>query len=320
VSKRAHPTLIGAFVLGAIVLTLAAVFLLAGGSARWQKKQTYIMYFEGSVYGLQVGAPVVFRGVKIGAVKTIGIAFDRQENSFFIPVTVEMGSPPATDLTGNGRQTIDISDLKAQQDFIARGLRGQLAIQSILTGMLYISLDFHPGTPAERHAKDQTIPEIPTIPTTVQKVQQRLENIDFEKLFNDVATIATVVREKAQSKELDESLADFRRAMRSLAMVSARLEKQSGPLLSDSHKTIRDAQRALAEARTAMVSTQTATKDVSGAAKALGQVASDDSPTVLELKRTLQEATLAARALRRLADTLEQQPEALLQGKRTGEQ
>jgi len=90
--------------------------------------------------------------------------------------------------------------------------------------------------------------------------------------------------------------------------------------LSDSHRTIRDVQRALAEARAAMVSTQTATKDVSGAAKALGQVASDDSPTVLELKRTLQEATLAARALRRLADTLEQQPETLLQGKRTGEQ
>lgn len=319
-SKHAQPTLIGGFVLGAIALTLAAIFLLAGGSARWQKKQTYVMYFEGSVYGLQIGAPVVFRGVKIGAVKTIGIAFDRQENSFFIPVTIEMASPPATDLANPGRQTIDISDLQAQQDFIARGLRGQLAMQSILTGMLYISLDFHPDTPAHLHAKDQTTPEIPTIPTTVQKVQQRLENIDFEKLFNDVATIASVIREKAQSKDLDDSLADFRQAMKSLAAVSARLDRQSGPLFNDTHKTIRDAQRALAEARQAMVSTQVATRDVSDAAKALGQVSNDDSPTVIELNRTLKEATLAARALRRLADTLEQQPDALLRGKRPGEQ
>ena len=79
-SKKTQPALIGAFVLGAITLAIAALFFVAGGDL-WKKKSRYIMYFDGSVYGLQVGAPVVFRGVNIGLVRQIGIALDSNQQS-----------------------------------------------------------------------------------------------------------------------------------------------------------------------------------------------------------------------------------------------
>ena len=143
-SKKTQPALIGAFVLGAITLAIAALFFVAGGDL-WKKKSRYIMYFDGSVYGLQVGAPVVFRGVNIGLVRQIGIALDSNQQSFFIPVEIELFAQPAVDLYG---QSVDINNQMASGQFVTQGLRAQLSMQSLLTGQLYIDLDFHPETPA----------------------------------------------------------------------------------------------------------------------------------------------------------------------------
>lgn len=321
-SQRANPALIGAFVLGAIALVLTAIFLLAGGDF-WQKKERYLMYFEDSVYGLQIGAPVVFRGVKIGTVKSIGVAFDTEKKSFYAPVGIEIDKTQAHDVSGN---RIDIVSQFSANENLRKDLRAQLATQSLLTGQLYIDLDFHPNTKSIRRGNDFGIPEIPTISTPVTQLKQRLQQIDFEKLFNDVSAIAKVMRQKSESKEFDSALEHLKQTLTHLASITARLDQNSGPLLADTRS-------ALQEARTALVAAQQTLKEVSVAANGMGEAAGgirdaagtvrnavgEDSPLVQNMNRALKETAQAARALRQLSESIDQQPESLLRGKRQGE-
>ena len=86
-SRRAKPTLIGAFVLGALALVVFTTLLLAGGNWFGERRQ-HILYFEGAAQGLQVGAPVVFLGVKVGTVKQIQLGLDSQSRRFLVPETI----------------------------------------------------------------------------------------------------------------------------------------------------------------------------------------------------------------------------------------
>ena len=104
-SKRANATLIGAFVVGAIALAVTIVLVLAGGQL-FTEQQQYVMYFKGSVKGLAVGAPVNFRGVKIGTVTNIQLIVDTEELAFHIPVTVEIKNDSFT-ASGDGVKKLE---------------------------------------------------------------------------------------------------------------------------------------------------------------------------------------------------------------------
>jgi paraquat-inducible protein B len=163
--NRANPKLIGAFVVGAVVLVVVGVLLLGG--AEWlTEKRTFVAYFEGSVKGLTVGAPVEFQGVKVGAVTDIQLQFLTGENEFRIPVFIQIEPGRMTQV---GRHV----EAKGQllKPLIERGLRAQLEMQSFVTGQLAVQLGFHPDTPI-RLVGDGTVPEIPTMPTTMQEVAQ----------------------------------------------------------------------------------------------------------------------------------------------------
>ncbi len=305
-SKKTNSTLIGAFVLGAITLAIAALFFIAGGDL-WKQKSRYIMYFDGSVYGLQVGAPVVFRGVNIGMVRQIGIALDSRQQSFYIPVEIELFAQPAADLSG---QAVDINNQMAAGNFVAQGLRAQLSMQSLLTGQLYIDLDFHPDTPA--HLRSSGAPgqlrEIPTIPTPVQLLKQQLSNIDFETFFRDISALAKALRETAESDQLKTTLQTLSRTMSNLERLSAQLEKNSTPLIGDIRTT-------LAETRSAMDTAQTALNEIGKAATDISAATADNSLLQHNLQRALKETARAASAVRQLSETIEQRPETLLRGK-----
>lgn len=304
-SKKTNSALIGAFVLGAITLAIAALFFVAGGDL-WKKKSRYIMYFDGSVYGLKVGAPVVFRGVHIGLVRQIGIALDSNQTSFYIPVEIELFAQPAVDLQG---QTVDINNQMASGAFVSQGLRGQLSMQSLLTGQLYIDLDFHPETKARLRGRENSkLREIPTIPTPVQLLKQRIENIEFDTLFRDISAIAATLRETAESGEMKNTLQTLNRTMHNLERLSAQLEKNSAPLIGDIRST-------LAETRSAMGSAQNALLEINKTASAIRESTADNSLLQHNLQRALKETTRAASAVRQLSDTLEQRPEVLLRGK-----
>ena len=162
-NQRANPKLIGAFVVGAVALVVVGVLLLGG--AKWlTQKRTFVAYFEGSVKGLNVGAPVEFQGVQVGSVTDIQLQFLTAEKEFRIPVFIQIEPGRMTEV---GRQ-IEVHG-QLLKPLIERGLRAQLEMQSLVTGQLIVQLGMHPDTPI-RLVGDGKVPEIPTAPTTMQEV------------------------------------------------------------------------------------------------------------------------------------------------------
>ena len=185
-SRQANPTLIGAFVLGAILLGAMTVLLLAGG--QWfQKRSQHILYFEGAAQGLQIGAPVVFLGVKVGTVKRIQLGLDTKIRRFMVPVTIEV--EPNMVHSSRGEE-VDLRDRETIRQLVKQGLRGQLKMQSLLTGQLYVDLNFHPDKLARFFAPDSEVSEIPTIPTAAEELASKLEGFPMDTFLADLAAIS----------------------------------------------------------------------------------------------------------------------------------
>jgi paraquat-inducible protein B len=163
--KRANPKVIGAFVLGAVALVVVGVLLL-GGAQLLTQKRTIVAYFEGSVKGLNVGAPVEFQGVKVGSVTDIQLQFLTAALEFRIPVFIQIEPDKMTQVG----QRVEVKG-QLLKPLIERGLRAQLEMQSFVTGQLAVQLGFYPDTPVKL-VGDGTVPEIPTVPTTMQEVAQ----------------------------------------------------------------------------------------------------------------------------------------------------
>lgn len=339
-SKRANPTLIGIFVLGALTLGVVTILLVAGG--QWFKeRRQHIMYFEREAQGLQVGAPVVFLGVTVGTVKRIQLGIDEDTRSFLVPVTVEVDSSAVQTHAGHA---VDLQDRETIQQLVGRGLRARLRMQSLLTGQLYVDLDFHPGKPAAFHATDPEISEIPTIPTTAEEFSSKLESFPMDKFLNDLAAISESINRILASTAAGELPALLAKTLQHLNSLSAKLDAAAPPLvnavqadLTSLRETLtavqaaaRQIEGAAAEIKVAadqvgslatpgsevLRGVKQASQEVAAAAKSIHVLTREESPTTLHLNNALEEIARAARALRLLADTLEQQPEAILRGKR----
>jgi paraquat-inducible protein B len=200
--NRANPKLIGAFVIGAVALVVIGVLLL-GGAKFLTEKRTFVAYFEGSVKGLNVGAPVEFQGVRVGAVTDIQLQFLTAAMEFRIPVFIQIEP---------GRMTEVGREVKVQgqllKPLIERGLRAKLEMQSIVTGQLIVQLGFYPDTPISL-VGDGKIPEIPTVPTMMQELTHALthtltefRHLPFPQLVGQLAETAQGLNTLIHSPEV----------------------------------------------------------------------------------------------------------------------
>jgi paraquat-inducible protein B len=332
-SRKANPTLIGAFVLGAITLAVTATLLLAGGSWFGERRQ-HVLYFEGAAQGLQVGAPVNFLGVKVGTVKQIQLGLDEKDRRFMVPVVIEV--EPQVVRTRSG-ENVDLRDRATVRALVDRGLRGRLRLQSLLTGQLYVDLDFHPDKPARFVALDPDLSEIPTIRTAVQELTSKLEGFPMDKFLADVAGIGAAVNKVMSAQGTQDLPQRLDTTLRHLESLASRFDSQSGPILKDvrydlaeMRKALQAAQSALAKLETAadrvatltaadsqMVKNMTqASEELAKAAASVRSLTAQESPTVTSVNAALKEIARAADALRLLAETLEEQPDAIYRGKR----
>ena len=345
--KKFNPALLGLFVVGGLLLIFVTVFSLAGGKLL-VRKQAVVMHFGGSIYGLQVGAPVVFRGVRLGSISSIGLSYDKATSRVVIPVTAELDREMLRNVSGGNKS--DDPGL-ALPGMIDRGLRAQLAMQSILTGQLYVDLDFHPEKPLQRLSGSDPDAEIPTISTTFQDLQNQVEELDFKRLVADVSAIASSTRSLLGSQELNQAIKDLAGTTANLSRLTDKLDRQIKPLATSVQDVAKVATVALGDIGRAadkvgksadrmgdtVADVGTTVNRVSGTfgpeaplvqslirsadelsatAAALRQASGDNAPLNQNLQRTLQDVGKAARALRELAQTLEQQPEALIKGRK----
>ncbi|MFO7803681.1 MAG: MlaD family protein [Desulfovermiculus sp.] len=335
---------IGLFVLGAFVLAVTAVFYLGSGRL-FSDSTRFVLFFQDSVSGLNVGAPVLFRGVKVGQVTDIQLMADAENLQVHIPVIVNIRpfGLRGQESSQNFEQTM--------AGLIDRGLRGQLAMQSLVTGQFQICLDFHPQTQASLNGYSSHYPEIPTIPSSLQELSNRVSDLPVQEMANQLQRSLQSLDHLLSNKDLEQSLVLLRQTLNNTAQLSLEL-KQELPRTLASIRSTSDA---------AQVAVQKASKDISEVATDLSKTAeqgrevlhtadqrlgpllagleqtftsagstleqtrtslsqlstllSRDSGLNQELVKTLKDFQDTARSVQSLSDYLERHPEALLRGK-----
>lgn len=322
---------VGLFVLlGTAVLVLAVLWVARDWLGATERVQ---LRFEGSVWGLQAGAPVVLRGVRVGQVTHIGL--DGAEGG--VPVTAQLDRAALAPLLPAGHAGALAPAL------VQRGLVATLATQSLLTGLLYVDLAFDParagGVPP---AADP--PQIPTRPTVLSTLQRQLASVDLGQLGADLQAVVAAARRTMAQPEAEQALVRAGRAAAALEALAVQLQKDWPPLarsatgvLDGSRTALRELAPAAAQAardvsaaasaaggaarglgddgRAALAAVQKAGDELARAAQQLGTLTAADGALAQDTQRALADVSRAARALRELADLLERHPDALLRGR-----
>ena len=306
-SKQANPTLIGAFVAGAVGLIVAGILVISGGQLLLTDKSHYVLYFRGSVKGLNIGSPVSFRGVNIGTVTDIQLVAGEEEADIQIPVIIEIDNTKFIS-SETGKPRMDDDD--SIEGLVAAGMRAQLQLQSLLTGQLFIQIDYYPNTPAELASTGkykQHYEEIPTIPTPIEKISKLLETIPLDKVINTMISTVKGIDKLVNSDDLHQSIRSLHEALDSFHTLTSNLDKQVGPLASNVNLTLDDVRSTL----------QTASGTLERANKTLQSTEAlvSDEQILTALDNALSEVTAAAYAIRILAETINNQPESLLKGR-----
>jgi|688.fasta_scaffold31358_4 paraquat-inducible protein B len=291
-SKEPRYRSIGLFVIGAAALA-AACLIFFGRFKFFDRSYVFRSYFSGSVKGLVPGAPVRFRGAQVGSVRDVSIVYHRDTDTLKIPVLIELYQASvkgiSTDPDGN------VTEVALVERLIKRGLRAQLSLDSIVTGQLYVQLDFMPSVPIVLNEEDNDIyPEIPTAPSPLDKIQMTLETLPINEIVNRTVHILQKVDEFVSSDSLTQGFANISSMAVELRELAEHIDQRSDVL----------SQEVVALSK----SSTTTLQSLDGTLK-------DVRPTVRETQRTLEELSAMSRSVRRLADLLERQPESVLLGK-----
>jgi paraquat-inducible protein B len=318
--KKPNKTLIGAFVLGAVALIIFGSIILGAGKY-FIKQPTFVMYFAGSVKGLNIGSAVVFKGVKVGTVTDINLQYNPDTKSVQIPVYVEL-DPHSITGAQDKINTQDFFKLLIQQ-----GLKAQLRQQSLLTGQLIIELDFHPERPPRLVRSDKNYSEIPTIPSSLEELTKTIEKLPFDQLVTKLTSAIEGLEKAATSPDLMKSIHSLNLALEDVRKLIENINSNVAPIASDFKGTLDDSRKMVQNFDKRSSSLQASIAQTAEAAraamaqaektfKAVEHASSGDSPVVYQLSQTLDEISAAAESLRTLSDYLNRHPEALLQGKK----
>ncbi|HYS79609.1 MAG TPA: MlaD family protein [Anaeromyxobacteraceae bacterium] len=331
-ARQASKTLIGGFVVGAVALAVVAVTVLGSGKF-FQNRQTFVMFFSGSITGLSVGSPVEFRGVKIGEVTKISAVFDPKDLSITIPVYIDFDPKSLIVAKGDQESMGGVRDLSHGNRFVHplldKGLKAQLEIQSLLTSQLYISVDFHPEMPTKLVGLDTRYPEIPTIPSLREQILATLQKLP-DKIISATEGIEQLVRSPAAQETMRDLAVTIRDLDAFIREVRAEVKPLAASVKASSdaaRRTFTQAERTLslkegpsAEMAASIVDTaKKAGASLDQMRSTLGsyeRLASQNANVGYDLTRTLGELDAAARAVRSLADYFELHPEAVLKGRR----
>jgi paraquat-inducible protein B len=173
------PAIVGAFVMSGAALAVIGVVLI-GGSQIFARRAHAVTYFAGSVAGLAVGAPVTFRGAKVGMVTRIGLRINLKDQSVKIPVDLEL-DPSLVTLVGRDHEDDRSVFLRLRK----AGLQAQLAMQSFVTGELRVDLDFLPKSPSTTLGGNVNGDEIPSSPSTLQTLEAEMAALPLKKIAED---------------------------------------------------------------------------------------------------------------------------------------
>jgi phospholipid/cholesterol/gamma-HCH transport system substrate-binding protein len=322
-SQKISPTLIGAFVVGAVLLLVIGVVAFGSGQL-FRKTQQFVLYFDGSVNGLHIGAPVKFKGVEIGSVKDIKLEMGLGNQVHKIPVIIEIDLKKVIRRGVTREKAMDPNTIR---EFVTQGLRGQLQTESLVTGVLYVALDWFPETPLNfvQPAGDHSqYEEIPTVPSELEqahealvRVVKKIDDIDFKRLIDSLAKTSDGVGQlvsvnspalKSILQSMDQAMPQLRGAISDFRKLTTTADHNIENVSGDLHQTLTAAQSAIDQIAATMKEAQTTIVSVRA-------TVDPNSPTIYELTKSLREVSGAASSLRLLADSLDHNPQAVVLGK-----
>lgn len=316
-SRKANPTLIGAFVLGGVLLAVVAVVVFGSGRM-FRDTQTFMSFFEGSVAGLGVGAPVRFRGIDVGEVTEVLLDLPDVERvgvDFRVVVIYEIDRRQL-ESRGAGVRLDDPLDFDT---LIGLGIRAELATESLVTGRKFIALDLDPGNPVDTEpVPGAPYPEIPTVNTGLARIEQEIYGIIADlgavqldalvnvvtDAFREIGTLAAMPELSAAIVELPATIDNLNETVSDLRSLLAHVDASLTPIQEGFLATAD-------QATSTMEQLEVTLRDVS-------VVLAPESPVFVEFERAMADLGAASRALRSLADYLERNPSAILRGRPGG--
>ena len=327
---KVSPTVVGVFVLGALALLLIALFTF-GGIRFFDKPERFVVYFDESIHGLDVGSPVKLRGVRVGRVVNLSVRYSPKTNQSMVAVICELNRDVIFSERGD---IVQVSSRAEMEKLIDRGLRARLGVLGLATGLLFVELDFFDPVQyaAPVAAPPSPYPVVPYVPSAISEIQNSISEIladvrriDFAALAIEVRGLLVDTRKQvngmnlaalnaewvkagqsvnalAASPEIKTMVVKLNAAIDQLNTVLANVDAQVGPAGKELTATLAQAQQTLQEFNQAAGAARSFIEAQSG----LGEEAS----------RALGQLGEAASAVQRLADFLERNPNALITGKK----
>lgn len=266
----------------------------------------FVADFESSTRGLRPGAPVEFRGIRLGSVTDVRLRTDLAAHQALI--RVEFNLEPQR-VEGMALGLAEDEAYERVDSYVQQGLRAQLATGNLLTGELYIDLDFQTDAPPAGLDRSGDVPVMPSVPTDLQAITAsvtglltRLAELPLESILGNLEQTTSRLESLVSSPELAAGLADAAAAAGDLRTLIAGVGTAAGPLLGTTEATMRSLRAAVAQSERTL--------------QEFDSFLGEGSTTQFQVERVLQELTAAARSIRSFADTLERDPGALIRGRR----
>jgi len=303
-------TLIGTFVLGALALLVAGV-LFFGGSALRNKHVTIVSFFDASVAGLRAGAPVTFRGVPIGEVKSIGVRVNPRTGQSIIQVNMEL-VPHALSVHGAPLPL----DEELVPSLVHDGLTAQLMMQSFVTGLLSVELAFRPGEQVLRFG-DATLPEVPSVPGNFEALAKQLQTIDFAAVLDTLQR--TLAAAQPALHQLPRVLTSLERTLgtidREVGASSASLQQTLGAARTLATNLDREGAGTLAAMRQTLAKADTTLAKADATLDGAHALVDPHGHTAMQVQRAVDDLAATSARLRNLAERVDRDPSVLVRGR-----
>jgi len=262
-------------------------------------KRHVLVYFDGSVRGLSVGAPVEFQGIKIGSVADIAVNFDPDNLKIQIPVLLVLEVDRLASKKTVEKMEKTMAPFSVLKKFVERGMRAQLQTGSLLTGQLFVEFAFHPNLPRKSLIMTGKYPEIPAVPATMDQLRRTVTDVLAEirrmplnKIAEELLETIEGANRLVNAPELEEAVRNLNATLQNVEKMTHDVDQKVDGLTTSMEKTLEAAREAL-------------------------EGVDPNSPAAVNLNSALKELAAAARSIRILADYLEQHPESLVHGKKS---
>ncbi len=338
--RKVNPTLVGAFVLGAIGLVMAIVILFGSGKL-FRPTLPVVMYFHGSVKGLDLGSPINFRGVTIGKVTNIKLTYNIGDDQVAIPVEGQIFGDVLHFIGGNEEQQESVLRFRGSgallHQFVDRGLKAQLSLPNFVTNQVNVTVDFFPNQPVtETAAKQDDRFEIPTVPSemsqvtaTLQNLMQKLSTLPLDEIINDGRQVLSGANRLVNDPQLAQAISNANQTLAEAKQAVGALDAKLSPILGNAQQISGEAKTTVTETNQRLAELKATLRQVDrtlgGAQTSMGNadqllgtvngMLEPGAPLTYELINTLREVAGAARSARALMNTLERDPNALLVGR-----